>query len=117
MSNINKFLNVPSLEVYIRRANFLTIQQAKKKNVDIRVLNKLQNRNIRCIAWNFLESLLSANRIGLNVKNDHEIGSVYNEKKRGCHPWGNQEGGDNFFYLLFFVSTQSPNFNLTVAPV
>lgn len=42
--------------------------------------------------------------------------NVYNEKKGGCHPWGNQEGV-TIFYLLFFVSTQSPNFNLVVAPV
>jgi len=69
MSNINKFLNVPSLKVYIRQANFLTIQQAKKKCRHSCTQQIAEHKH----PMYHVESLLSANRIGLNVKNDHEI--------------------------------------------
>ena len=77
MNNINKFLNVRSLEVNTTSKLFNYSagwkNKNKKKNVDIRVLNKLQYEKIRCIMQNFLGSLLSAKRIGLNVKNDNEM--------------------------------------------
>lgn len=95
MSNINKFLNVPFLKVYTTSKLF-NYQQAKK-NVDMRVLNKLQYKN----TWNFLESLLSAKRIGLNVKNDNEIRQcVYNNKKGVVIPWGIKKGRQ--FFIFYF---------------
>lgn len=70
MRHINKFLNVPSLKVYIRRANFLTIHQAKKKKCRHSCTQQIAEHKHPMY---HVESLLSANRIGLNVKNDREI--------------------------------------------